>query len=57
LTEKHLHVLAKVAGQIIVDWEGKRSEVNHENFAPPKPMSLGLAVSGNSSVFHDVRCA
>lgn len=48
------HMLAKIDDQVIVDWEGKRSEVRHEFFAPPKPASLGLAVANQSSTFHRV---
>jgi RNA polymerase sigma factor (sigma-70 family) len=49
-----IHVLAKLDEQTIVDWEGKRSEVDHEFFAPPKPASLGLGVGGHVSIFHSL---
>ncbi len=49
-----VHVLGKLDDATIVDWEGKRSELEHEFFAPAKPASLGLAVSGQMSVFHSL---
>lgn len=53
-TEKQIHVEAKLDGETFLDWEGKRSEVHHTYYAPPKPWSLGLAVGGQSSVFHSL---
>jgi RNA polymerase sigma factor (sigma-70 family) len=52
--DTQFHMLAKIDDQVIVDWEGKRAEVIHEFFAPPKPASLGLAVANQSSTFHSV---
>ncbi len=52
--DSQFHMLAKIDNQVIVDWEGKRAEVSHEFFAPPKPASLGLAVANQSSTFHSV---
>jgi len=49
-----VHVVAKLDKQTIVDWKGKRSELEHEFFAPKKPASLGLGVGGNVSVFHSL---
>lgn len=46
------HIVAKLDAHTIVDWKGRRSELEHEFFAPPKPASLGLAVSGDASTFH-----
>jgi RNA polymerase sigma factor (sigma-70 family) len=47
-----VHVVARLDKQEIVNWKGKRSELEHEFFAPPKPASLGLGVGGDASIFH-----
>jgi hypothetical protein len=49
-----VEVVAKLDKQTIVDWKGKRKELEHEFFAPPRPASLGLGVGGNASVFHSL---
>jgi hypothetical protein len=49
-----IHVLAKLDDKKIVDWEGKRSELEHEFFAPQKPASLALGIGGQSSIFHSL---
>jgi hypothetical protein len=53
--DPQVHVLARLGDKTIVDWEGKRKELEHEFFAPPRPASLGLAVGGNASTFHSLQ--
>jgi RNA polymerase sigma factor (sigma-70 family) len=50
-----IEVVATLDREEIVNWTGKRSEVEHEYLAPPKPVSLGLAVAGDSSIFHQLQ--
>jgi RNA polymerase sigma factor (sigma-70 family) len=52
--DTQFHMLARIDGEVIVDWEGKRVEVSHEFFAPPRPASVGLAIANQSSTFHSV---
>jgi hypothetical protein len=54
LDDTTVHVVARLGKQEIVNWKGKRSELEHEFYAPPWPASLGLGVGGDASIFHQL---
>lgn len=53
-SDKQIHVHAGLDGKTFLDWEGKRAEVHHEYYAPPKPYTIALAVENQVSTFHSV---